>query len=1084
MLRTGCFSLPFTRLIYCLILGVLTTLIMPVYANQFFFDVQRFSVKDGLPDSTVFSITTDQQGYIWLGTPNGLSRFNGRTFDNFSAVDPKGTQISTINNSNIFKDSQQRLWVGTWGQGVYVYDRNLTLLHHFSTEGQAGQIIKSDLVQVFFEDSEGDVWIGTNGGGVAMFSSSTASIEVFAHNSGDTSSISHNRIWHIAEERPGTIWLGTGNGLDRIQKNNQFVVTRFNSVASQDDPLYEKRVRRILIDDSRTIWVGTEVGVCMVNTDRSGCQYLPRFDKENTADPRVTSLVMTDDKKMWIGTLSGLYLYDLETESFVPLANGSRLALLPNDDIRDIFIDPSGSLWVASRPSGLIKISLVGDAIKGFTQFTRSQGTIENIGRVQSLFMDSESNLWVGSTQGLLKMKPGDIRPHFVTDELGVVVAMLEDRAGRLWFGSNLGLFRRSSQGDSFTHLQSEFPTKNKYVVESLFEDSSGNVWIGTFHQGLFMFASDTIEAVKFDEQIPQLSRSAILTIGEDRHQFIIVGILGYGIFRFSLESNKTLTYQAGTEGSLSDNGVVDILKDNENVLWIGTNSKLNKLDDISNTFQYFPRGYTTKNLVVKKLLNDQENNIWFSTGNGIYRLDAGQSSIAHYTIENGLHSDEFVNKSGFASSTGELYFGGSRGFTRIRTTSLESEEIEPKTTINQVSIDAQKILFIDNNASLTYSMPYSVKDVTFEFSDLNFITKFKNQFSHRLIGHNDEWSVPSTLPNTIYSGLSPGTYEFQVVSVFNDQMGKDIASFKFRISPPWWHSWSARGLYLIIFVLLVWVWSRWRVRNLKARNTVLQQEVEMRSNALIDAQTKLIESEKNASISSLVVGVAHEINTPVGIGVTASTFIHDDANTLLEKFRDNQITKSEFERRLTNICDSAMLISKNLDKANNLIHSFKNLSTDQISQTKRDIHLKDYIGEVLNNLSPTLNRANVRWQLSCPENILIASYPGAIAQLITQLALNAIEHAFDGIVSPSIDVDVHASDGNVILRFKDNGVGINDEMKEKIFQPFFTTKRVSGSVGLGLQIVSNIVTIRLGGNIQVFDNSPKGVVFQCEFSS
>ena len=132
---------------------------------------------------------------------------------------------------------------------------------------------------------------------------------------------------------------------------------------------------------------------------------------------------------------------------------------------------------------------------------------------------------------------------------------------------------------------------------------------------------------------------------------FIVAGILGYGVFRFRLDSDKTLTYQSGEEGSLSDNGVVDILKDKENVLWIGTNRNLNKLDDISNTFQYFPQGYTSKNLVVKKLLNDRENNIWFSTGNGIYRLNAGQSSIVHYTVENGLHSDEFVNKSGTATS-------------------------------------------------------------------------------------------------------------------------------------------------------------------------------------------------------------------------------------------------------------------------------------------------------------------------------------------------------------------------------------------------------------------------------------------------
>lgn len=1083
MLRMCSFSLSMhksaCRLMMCLFLLVPTF----VYSNQFFFDVQRFSMKDGLPDSTVFSIASDNQGYIWLGTPNGLSRFNGKTFDNFSAANPRGTEIATRNNSNIFIDSKQRVWVGTWGQGVFVYDQELRLLHHFSSQGEAKNYIASDLVQVFFEDSDGDVWIGTNGGGVALFSDEQTGLRYFTHAPLDNSTLSHNRIWHLAEGEHGAIWVATGKGLDLINKEDAFSIHRFNLHAKRSDPLNEQRVRRLLIDDSGNFWVGTENGVCQMNQERNACNLIQKFGVKNNIDARITSLVVADSGKLWIGTLSGLYLFDPQSKEFIPLASGGRLALLPHDDIRDISIDENGALWIASRPSGLIKITIVGDAIAGFTEFYDGSGKVDDIGRVQALLVDRAANLWVGSTQGLLRMGAGEDRPRFVTDEMGVVVSMIEDSDGTLWFGSNKGMFQKTPNSSAFDDLNSAFPTNNQYVIESLFQDSYGTMWVGTFHQGLFRYDDNKFIAVTYDDVIPQMRNSGISSITEDRHQFVVVGLLGHGLFRFRLDSEKTQAYQSGSEGGLSDNNIVDTLKDKENVLWVATGSSLNQLNDISNTFSYFPQDNSLKNLAIKKLLADNENNIWFSTANGVYRLNVSRTGIVHYTTKDGLHADEFVTKAGVAADSGEIYFGGSRGFSRIRTTSLNKEKIKPKTAINQVAIDDNRLFFISNETEKKYELAHSVKDISFEFTDLNLLTNYNSEFSYRLLGHKDAWSPPSTSSDANFSGLSHGDYEFQVVSVINDTRGENVAIFSFTIMPPWWQTWAARISYLIMFCLGLWAWSRWRLRNWRARNTLLKQEVELRSNELVDAQTQLIESEKNASITSLVVGVAHEINTPVGIGVTASTCIHDDANNLLNKFRKNEITKSEFEKRLTNICDSATLITTNLDKANNLIHSFKNLSTDQISQTKRDINLGDYLNQVLINLAPTLQRSSVKWQLNCADDIVICTYPGAIAQLITQLALNAIEHAFDGIAHPAIEIDVTEQDKNVVFEFKDNGVGISDEMKEQIFKPFFTTKRISGSVGLGLQVVSNIVTIRLGGNVQVSDNKPHGAIFRCEFS-
>ncbi|MDC0603416.1 HAMP domain-containing histidine kinase [Aliiglaciecola sp.] len=269
---------------------------------------------------------------------------------------------------------------------------------------------------------------------------------------------------------------------------------------------------------------------------------------------------------------------------------------------------------------------------------------------------------------------------------------------------------------------------------------------------------------------------------------------------------------------------------------------------------------------------------------------------------------------------------------------------------------------------------------------------------------------------------------------------------------------------------------------SLKNKNQLLEHEIDKRSNELIQAETQLIESKKNASLTSLVVGVAHEINTPIGIAVTASSMIQHDALKLIDKFNQNKITRTEFEKALNNIIQSSGLIATNLEKSTHLIQSFKNLSTDQISQAERHINLKKYLQEVFINLGPTIDRAGIEWSLRCDDDIELTTYPGAISQLVTQLALNAIDHAFEGIQTPKLMITAERRDDYIQLRFEDNGVGVTDELKKKIFNPFFTTRRQHGNIGLGLQIVANIVTIRLRGKINIEDNQPQGTAFVCQF--
>ncbi|MDC0603417.1 hypothetical protein OAP14_10430 [Aliiglaciecola sp.] len=611
-------------------------------------------------------------------------------------------------------------------------------------------------MQTFFEDNNGNIWIGTNGGGVTVFEKSSQRTINFIHSGNNPNSLSHNRIWDIAQDTDNTIWVATGNGLDHISSLDEASVSRLNSNLNNDSLLHQQRIRRLLISDAGQFWIGTEEGLCVMDSLRKSCNEISEFNGNNYPDIRITSITQGNDNQLWVGTLSGLYLLNTQQRSVVPLVSTNKYPLLPHDDIRDIYYDTAGILWIASRPSGLVKISFIGDSISGFTQFTDDQNRSQDIGRVHALLVDKQEQLWIGSTQGLLKMSSAEEGPKRYDDSLGLIDTMLEDRSGNIWVGSSNGLFRKAANEQEFQNQKSKFPDEQNYYVATMFEDSNGNLWIGTTHNGLLRLNGNKITPVVFDE-LPQLPQSTIAAIIEDRHQFIVVAIVGFGIFRFSPDSEKFSTYRSGDMGDLHGNGVIDLLVDNTNTLWVATDNKLNQLDDIANIFHYFPQQQRSKSLAIKAMLNDTNNHIWFSSADGIYQLNTSTNSIDHYTSSNGLHGDQFVNKSGFATSKGELFFGGTSGFSRIQTADLDKKNAESKMTISRIKADDSDIMFARNRTIDTNQFTHTLKDIQFTFTDLSLLSNNTAKYRYRLIGHKSTWSTRSDQSSASYSGLSPG---------------------------------------------------------------------------------------------------------------------------------------------------------------------------------------------------------------------------------------------------------------------------------------------------------------------------------------
>jgi PAS domain S-box-containing protein len=264
--------------------------------------------------------------------------------------------------------------------------------------------------------------------------------------------------------------------------------------------------------------------------------------------------------------------------------------------------------------------------------------------------------------------------------------------------------------------------------------------------------------------------------------------------------------------------------------------------------------------------------------------------------------------------------------------------------------------------------------------------------------------------------------------------------------------------------------------------NLQLEQRVLERTSELEDAQAKLVTSEKMAALGNLVAGVAHEINTPLGIGLTATSHLSERLDHYLKLYKEGRLTKSEFEVFLDLINESTSMILANLKRAAELIHGFKQVSVDQSSERRRKFDLGEYINEILISLRPKLKWTKHGVELDCPEGIEVDSYPGAIAQLLTNLVMNSITHGFEEQEGGRIWIKVDHDDSQIHMIIADDGKGMTRDQLDKIYDPFFTTKRGRGGSGLGMNVVYNLVTQVLGGSIECQSELGKGAVFDVTF--
>jgi len=272
--------------------------------------------------------------------------------------------------------------------------------------------------------------------------------------------------------------------------------------------------------------------------------------------------------------------------------------------------------------------------------------------------------------------------------------------------------------------------------------------------------------------------------------------------------------------------------------------------------------------------------------------------------------------------------------------------------------------------------------------------------------------------------------------------------------------------------------------QDLEKRVADRTAELESSIKVIKEAQAKLVQSEKMAALGGLVAGVAHEINTPVGVGITAASHMETATKEFEKLFEKEQMKKSDLQSFLATSKEASRILLTNLTRAAQLIQGFKQVSVDQNTGGKRVIDFKEYIDKILMSLHPKIKVTKHKIIVNCPDKLMVDTFPGAISQILTNLIMNSLTHAYDEDEDGDISISVSQKDKFIDIKYRDDGKGIDAEHITHVFDPFFTTKRASGGTGLGMNIVYNLITQKLGGQISCESTPGQGTLFHFSIES
>ncbi|HYE47964.1 MAG TPA: two-component regulator propeller domain-containing protein [Azospirillaceae bacterium] len=1060
------------------------------------------------PIGYVTAVAQDTDGFLWIGTAAGLLRYDGYRFKAFGADPGAAGDLPDSYIRALHVDGRGRLWIGTSAGGLAWYDprqerfvRSDAALNHVD-------------VWSIEEDGEGGLWIGTYGGLARMDAAGAVTQVPTAQ--GRPDGLPQEQVRVVRRDRRGGVWVGTAGGLAHRPAGSD----RFQRIVLPGEaPDAGDAVGAIAEDGRGRIWVGTEhLGVVVLEDAGDGPRAsVPPDMPAGLRQGWVRAIVETRPGVMWIGTVGdGIWQLDTAQGAWMPIRHD---LLVPNslssNNVLSFFRDRSGLVWVGTY-LGLGRFDPSADAIR--TLFVAAKTPDGSLDRsVRAMAVAADGGLWVGHGElgidildrdgrpvGSLRADPG--HPDQALPRRPVrALALLPD--GTAWIGTRQGLFRSDppAPGQPRQVRRVVLPTRDAVPDIYSMHLRRNTLWIGTYNNGLIGYDTEagTVRTVEAGPQGLTDSRiNSILPKGPDE---LWIGTRnGLNILNTVTGAVERIEPRADAPDGLPGGDVVSLLTDLRGRLWVAAYGRGVAVME-GRDAEGRPRFRTLSGRdglpanAVGALALDHAGNVWASTDAGIARIDPETLAVRPLQKADGVALSSYWAGSVATGPDGEILFGAEEGITLVRPERLADWTYSPPLVVTDAHVGRRPIPS-DEVQHQTGPLWVRPDDHGFrlEVAALDYSAPERNRYAYLLEGLESTWTeVDGSRRQIAYTGLPPGSYRLRVRgSNRAGQWAQSELVISVVVFPAWYQTLWFRGMLIAGGLAAIagliqarTTYLRFRERTLErevaARTLELAQQKEGLANALSElreTKDQLVQREKLASLGQLVAGIAHEVNTPVGVLLSAATHLEAEADRVQSQVGSGKLTRTEFTNYLAFTRDAGRLIARNAERAASLISSFKQVAADRTSEELRSISVRRYVEDVVELVGPLLRDNAVACRIDGPDDVLLTTYPGLLAQVVTNLVQNAVLHAFAGTAVKEIQIQVAAVEDRVTIVVSDNGVGIEPSVLPRIFEPFFTTRRGSGGTGLGLHMVHNIVHGPLCGRISVFAQHGLGSRFVMEF--
>lgn len=1007
---------------YCLIISLSIHLCgYAILPTQFHF--RHYNIENGVSSNNISTLFQDQKGYIWIGTENGLNRFDGNQFTLYQKNNPLYSNFHANSINTICETTDKELWLGT-DNGVFIYNQVKDTFTPFVKQTSDKTSITSWITHII-QDKAGNIWIATHKQGIFLFNTQTDKLTQFEIPQND------NIVTRILNDEQNNIWLSGPYQLCKLNKVNNTFETY--AIEEKTESIYSMALWE---DSSNHIWIGTwDKGLWKLDPRTKQVEkYLT--GEEGKGILHIHSILEYSPELLLIGSDDGLTIFNPVThESFLYDNYGDNENSLSDKFIYPILKDREGGVWIGTYYNG---INYLPPYCGQFNGYSESSDIPYFNSRIISRFCEGENgNIWIASDDsGLSCFNPStmqflDFNGREKLNKHNLHALCMVDKD--LWIGT---------YGDGIQILNTQTGVIKSYStsdgldennVYSIFKDSQGQIWTGSMN-GICQYDApkQRFTPIKYLEAL-------VIEIAEDAKGNLWIATQGKGLFRYSPQKNKEWK-KYGLEKGFNSLTVNHLCINKDNEIWAATSEGLYLYNPLKDVFIYQPLRHP--NECINAIL-EGEDCLWLTTAKGLVKYTPATQETQIFTKSDGLQSEAFIMASALKTRNGEFYIGSINGFNTFYPHQLKLNTQKPNVVLTSLEIFNQKI-DTQKDGTLPEAIDHlkeihlSYKDnvITLNYAALSYCTPQKNQYAYMLEGFDKGWNYVGSQHSTTYTNLPAGTYTFRVKASNNDNIwNEEGTSIRIIVHPPFYLSLPFKIGYVLLFLLALGLLLRYVIRRSEKKHA-----------KAIDELNNKKEIEIHEAKINFFTMIAHEIRTPVSLIIGPLEKIMQSTHIPTNERQELEIIDRNSQRLL-------YLVNQLLD--------FRKVEQKEIRMKFSSQSIKELMQAVCERFSPTLQQNGVSFSVTYPDEHFHADVDKeALTKVLSNLLTNANKYTQSRI---EVRFQEHPEKQTFSIEVQDNGKGMSEEELTKIFKPFYQASENKPGTGIGLSIVKGIVEAHHG---------------------